>query len=294
MPWTFDGSQFVGSFATTWIDGVERRLLALLPAERQRVPGEAAEEGDVAGLDLRVHHVRERLAELARVLADHRRVVRARAGHVAPGVGRHGDSGLRRLLEHRDHGVAEVGVGDDRAHVLRDHRLEVRDRLVQVGVCAHVDDLPDLGIRERLEDELHLRHLAVGVLAEALDVRDGELAARSGAAAVVLPALERQRVVDRLRRPSECSQRDVAPRLVRRQQVRLEERVCEGGRRRLVALAVAASLPDHGASLPHIARGAGGGRVRAAGAAARGRDERDRCRSRDEQHRKDLALPSHP
>src|SRR4029078_7677387 len=59
---------------------VERRLLALLPARGQRVPGEAAQEGDLTGLDLLVHDVRVRLAERARVLAHYGQVVRARAG----------------------------------------------------------------------------------------------------------------------------------------------------------------------------------------------------------------------
>src|SRR5438876_678157 len=54
---------------------VERRLLALLPAERQRVAREAAEEGDVTGADLLVHHRSERPAEVACVLADDCQVV---------------------------------------------------------------------------------------------------------------------------------------------------------------------------------------------------------------------------
>ncbi len=120
---------------------------------------------------------------------------------------------------------------------------------------------PILWIRERLEDELHLRHLTVGVLAEALDVRDGELAARSGVTAVVLPALECKCIVDHLRRPSERSQRDVARRLVRGQKGRLEERVLQGGRRRRVGLAEAAALSDRHPALAHNTRGAHGGRV---------------------------------
>ena len=75
---------------------------------------------------------------------------------------------------------------------------------------ALVDDLADLWVRQRLEDELHVRHLAVDVLAELLDVGDGELAARTGVADVVLPALQRQGVVDLLVGAPESGQRDLA------------------------------------------------------------------------------------
>ena len=101
--------------------------------------------------------------------------------------------------------------------------------------------LPTSLIRQRLEDELHLRHLAVDVLAELLDVRDLELAARSGVAAVVLPALERQRLVDLPVGSTEPGQRDVARHLVLREQRRLEERVLE--RRRLRGVHLAEPLP---------------------------------------------------
>ena len=171
---------------------VQRRLLARLPAEGQRVAREAAEEGDVAGADLLVHRRCERLTEVAGVLADDSQVVLAGPGHVAPGIGRDRDAGVGCLLHHRQHRVAEVRIGDDQADLLCDRGLEVGDALVQIGVGALVDDLADLRIRQRLEDELHLRHLAVHVLAEALDVRDRHLALRARGTAVVLPALQRQ------------------------------------------------------------------------------------------------------
>ena len=161
-------------------------------------------------------------------------------------------------------------------------------------MCAPVDDLPDLRIRERLEDELHLRHLAIGVLTEALDVGDGQLPARAGAAAVVLPALECKRVVDGLRRTSERAQRDVARCLVRRQQVRPEERVGERGGGRRVGLAESTAASDGGRALGDPTGGAGRGArlaVRSAGQTAPGRDECER--DRREQQRQHLVLRSH-
>src|SRR6187551_3195005 len=220
---------------------VERGLLALLPALRQRVAREAAEEGDVPGLDLPVHDVRIGLAERAGVLPHHREVVRAGAGHEAPGVGGDGDPGIGRLLHDRQHRVAEVGVRDDQAHLLGDRRFEVGDSLVQVGVGTAVDDLADLRIRQGLEDELHLRHLTEDVLAELLDVGDGQLATGARLAAVRLPAPERQGLVHLPVGPAEACERDLARRLVLRKQRRLEERVLEGGR--LGGVHLAEALP---------------------------------------------------
>ena len=205
------------------------------------LPGEAAQEGDVAGLDLPVHDVRIRLAERAGVLPHHREVVRAGAGHEAPGVGGDGDPGIGRLLHHRQHRVAEVGIRHDQADLLRDRGLEVGDPLVQVGVCAAVDDLADLRVRQRLEDELHLRHLAVDVLAELLDVGHRQLAAGAGLAAVRLPAPERERLVHLPVGPAEPGEGDVARRLVLREQRCLEERVLERGR--LGGVHLAEALP---------------------------------------------------
>ncbi len=173
----------------------------------------------------------------AGVLTDDRQVVLAGIADVAPGIRRDGDSGVGRLLHHRDHRVAEVRIGDDQVDTLGDRRLPVGERLVEVDVCARVDDLADLRIRQRLEDELHLRHLAVDVLAELLDVRDLELAARPGLAAVVLPALERQCLVDLPVGSTEPGQRDVARHLVLREERRLEERLLERRRLRGVHLA---------------------------------------------------------
>ena len=265
--------------------GVERRPLAGLPAEGQRVPREAAEERDVPGLHLRVHDVRVHLAERARVLADDGQVVLAGAGHVAPGIRRDGDAGVGCLLHHRQHRVTEVRVGDDQADMLCDRRLEVGDPLVQVGVGAAVDDLADLRIRQRLEDELHLRHLAVDVLAELLDVGDGELASGPGAAAVVLPAFERQGVVHLLVGAPEGGQRDVARVRVLRQELGVEERVREGAGPRPVHLAVPASLADeHGPRACSLLL---------AGAAETARGEYDsRREQRKHQHRHHRAPPS--
>src|SRR6185312_8702647 len=144
-----------------------------------------------------------------------------------------------------------------------------------------------LRVGHRLEDELHLRHLAERVLAEALDVGDGELAARAGRAAVVLPALQGQRVVDGLRRAADGGQRDVAGGLVRRQQVGMEEHLGEGRRRGLVDLAEAAAAPGHGAALRNPSRGAFGG-----GASTGCCRDRDR-HSQDDQRDERRTLPSH-
>ena len=111
--WTFDGSQFVGSFATTLMFEFSAGFSQVCQPSGQRVAREAAEEGDVAGADLLVHRCCERLAEVARVLADDRQVVLAGPGHVAPGIGRNGDPGVGRLLHHRQHRVAEVRIRDD-------------------------------------------------------------------------------------------------------------------------------------------------------------------------------------
>src|SRR5581483_1402823 len=108
-----------------------------------------------------------------------------------------------------------------------------------------------------LEDELHLGHLAEDVLAEALDVGNGELAPGPRLADIVLPALQCQVVVDLLRRTTECGQRNVTRILRSGDQLRGEERVGQRCRRRLVRLAEAVALADHLASLAHIARRAG-------------------------------------
>ena len=76
----------------------------------QRVAREAAEEGDVTRLDLRVHRCCERLAEVAGVLADDGQVVLAGPGDVAPGIRRNGDSGVGRFLHHGQHRVTEVRI----------------------------------------------------------------------------------------------------------------------------------------------------------------------------------------
>src|SRR5581483_11309493 len=56
----------------------ERRLLARLPRLREAVARRAAEEDDLARLDLRVQDPGEVLAELAEVFGDDRQVVLAR------------------------------------------------------------------------------------------------------------------------------------------------------------------------------------------------------------------------
>src|SRR5439155_10281813 len=139
-----------------------------------------------------------------------------------------------------------------------------------------------LSIRQRLEDELHLRHLAIDVLAELLDVGDGQLAARTGAAAVVLPALERQVVVDLLVRAAETRQRDPARLRVRREERGLEERLREGGGSGLVHLTKSAALADEHRPCVLLAR-----------AAAAGRDERQRSdEHREQEDRQDRTPPS--
>ena len=252
---------------------------------RQRVAREAAEEGDLARLDLRVHDLGVRLAQVAGVLTDDGQVVGARPGHEAPGVGGNRDAGVGRLLHHGQHRVAEVRIADDQADVLCDRRLEVGDALVQVGVGALVDDLPDVLVRERLEDELHLRHLAIDVFAELLDVGDRELAAGARAAPVVLPALECQGLVDGPLRSAEPRQRDVARSRDDGKQPGLEERLCEGAHLRPVDLAEAASLAD-------VDR-ACGLRMLRPGTAETGRGDRKRAHQQDERKGHHRALPSH-
>ena len=208
--WTFDGSQFVGSVATTSRLELRAGFSHVCQPSDSGFPGKPPRNAMSPELNLGVHHLRVRLAQLAGVLADDGEVVLARPGHEAPGIGRDRNAGVGRFLHHRQHRVTEVRIGDDQVDLLRDRRLEVGDALVQVRVGALVDDLPDLRIGERLEDELHLRHLAEDVLTELLDVGDGELAAGARAAAVVLPALERQVVVDLSLGAAEPGERDVA------------------------------------------------------------------------------------
>src|SRR4029078_7555406 len=105
-------------------------------------------------------------------------------------------------------------------------------------------------------DELHLRHLAVDVLTELLQVGDGQLPARTRVTAVVLPALERQVEVHLAVGPAETGERDVPRRLVLGEQRRLEERLLE--RRGLRRVHLSEALP--GADDDRL------GRLRASGA----------------------------
>ena len=234
---TLDGSQFVGSFATTSMLDLSAGSSHFCQPSESGFPAKPPRNAifpDLTWLFMMYAYV---LPSHAGVLTDDRQVVLAGIADVAPGIRRDRDSGVGRLLHHRDHGVAEVRIGDDHVDTLGDCRFPVGERLVEVDVCARVDDLADLGVRQRLEDELHLRHLAVDVLAELLEIRDFELAARPGLAAVVLPALERQCQVDLPVRTAEPGQRDVARHLVLRDERRLEERVLERRRLRGVHLA---------------------------------------------------------
>jgi hypothetical protein len=81
---------------------------------------------------------------------------------------------------------------------------------------ARVDDLANLRVRQRLEDELHLRHFPVDVLSERFHIGNGQLAARPRVAAVVLPALERQRLINLVIRARERGERDLLGRRILR------------------------------------------------------------------------------
>ena len=87
--------------------------------------------------------------------------------------------------------VAGVGEDDDHVDLLGDVGAHVGDRLGRVAARRGVDDLLDVGIGQRLGDELHLGDLAPDVLAEAVGVGDGQRAV-AGLADRVLPALQRQ------------------------------------------------------------------------------------------------------
>src|SRR5581483_7390892 len=131
------------------------------------------------------------------------------------------------------------------------------------------------------------------VLAEALDVRDRELAARACLADVVLPAREREAVVDLLRRTAERGQRDVTRLLRGGDQLRREESVSERGRRRLVGLAEAVPAADHLAALAHIARRAGAQACGPYSGTLCDRDGDERRRDQDDQRDKTRAPPCH-
>ena len=118
------------------------------------------------------------LAERADVLAAVGQVVGARIADVRVGPQRDRDLALRRLAVGRQQGLARVRVADDHVDALGDHAAHVRDRLLRVQVRVGVDDLADVLVRQRLEDELHLEDLACDVAAEAVGQADGELAAR--------------------------------------------------------------------------------------------------------------------
>ena len=226
---------------TISISGFSAALSHSCHERGERVARCAAHERDLAGADVVVDLLGEGLAERARVLADDGRVVLAGAGHVTPCVRGDGDPCRGRLLEYRQILVADVREVDDHVGTLCDDRLEVRQRVARAAredVGALVDDLADLRVRQRLEDELHLRHLAVDVLAERLHVRDGQLSAGARVTAVVLPALERQVLVDGVVRACERRERDLLGYRILRQERRVEERLLDHGRVGIVGLAV--------------------------------------------------------
>ena len=137
--------------------------------------------------------------------------------------------------------VADVGIVDDHVGALGDRGTEVGQwisRGARERLGAHVDDLPDLRVRERLEDELHLRHFAIDVLSERLQVGRGQLAARARIAAVLLPALQRQVQVDGIVGTSKRGERDLLLRRIGRQERRVEQGLLDHGRVGVVGLAV--------------------------------------------------------
>jgi hypothetical protein len=110
-----------------------------------------------------------------------------------------------------------VGVADDHVVVLRGEALHVGDRLLRVEVGIGVGDVADIGIGERLEDELHLEDLTGDVATESVGQADLQLASGTGVAAVVLPALQRQILVDLRRGPGDGCQGDISRPLFGRQ-----------------------------------------------------------------------------
>ena len=64
MPWTFEGSQFVGSFATTLIFELSAACSHFCQPSDSGLPGKPPRNAMLPDLTMRVHDIRERLAGL--------------------------------------------------------------------------------------------------------------------------------------------------------------------------------------------------------------------------------------
>ena len=180
---------------------------ALLPTEGEGVARRPAEHGDLAAADARVEHVGEALAERAQVLADHRRVVLtgdegtflAGQSDVARREGQVRDPGGLRFGDRAGEGDPGVGIPDDEVGAALDQEPDVVGRhfRIRVEVGGGRDDLADLGVRQRLQDGLHVAHRTPDVhrVAATVGVAHDEVATRSGVARLGAPALHR--LVDR-------------------------------------------------------------------------------------------------
>ena len=181
----------------------ERLEQALLVDRVDRVAGRAGDHRDLAAVGQRLAELlTPGVAEGADVAAAVGEVVGARLADLAR---RPGDD-LRALLGRGAVGghqrFAGVGEADDHVVALGGEAADVGDRLLGVEVGVGVADLADLGVGQRLQDELHLEDLAGDVAAEPVGEADLQLATGAGVAAVVLPALERQVLVDRRSTPA--------------------------------------------------------------------------------------------
>jgi hypothetical protein len=311
------------------VDVVRHRLGHALLLERiERVAGSAEQDRDVATVGQLASEL------LAPCTSD--------GAHVGAGVGEVVGAWLADLgARPRDHlgtllggglvgrhqRLTGVGVADDDVEVTGGEAADVGDRLLRVEVGVGVADLADLGVRQRLQDELHLEQLAGDVATEAVGQADLQLTAAAGLAAVVLPALEGLVVVDLHRGPADRGEGDVARPLFTRQARRTGGAGVDEGRVGVVGLAVltvferaapvaradrATGVGGGGAGVggcrglgrcrglggcrrvvaTGLGGGAGGGLVGGAGvvvvSAARGNDDAERARERC-----DLAISGH-
>jgi hypothetical protein len=84
-------------------------------------------------------------------------------------------------------------VGEDHDHVnaLCDVGTQVGNGLGSIAARRSIEDASNLGIGQCLLDELHGGDASPDVLAEAVGIGHGNLAARACVAGIVVPALER-------------------------------------------------------------------------------------------------------
>ena len=174
----------------------------LLPTEARRVPRRTAEHRHLAGADAGVENVGEALAKRAEILADHRRVVLAGnerallAGQsdVARRERQVRDARGLRFGDGAGEGDADVGIPDDEVDAALDqepHVVGVNLRiLVEVG--GGRDDRADLGVRERLEDGLHVTHRTPDVhrAAATVGVTHDQLTTATGVTRLIAPTLQ--------------------------------------------------------------------------------------------------------